>query len=122
MRSAPVIAFSPIGGRPPDFVTGSFVTACRCWHRWRRPTKISSVLQFGQRYLRASARSFQCFALGEWRAACACAQRQSLPSHRLAADRLISSQAVLSQLVVVGTDGGDQPLALLSARLFQRSS
>src|SRR5262249_27654670 len=29
--------------------------------------------------------------LDEWRAACACAQRQSLPSHRLAADRLISS-------------------------------
>jgi hypothetical protein len=27
MRSAPVIAFSPIGGRPADFVTGSFVTS-----------------------------------------------------------------------------------------------
>jgi hypothetical protein len=48
-------------------------------------------------------------ALGEWRAACACAQRQSLPSHRLAADRLISSQGILSQLVAVGTDGSDQP-------------
>ena len=48
-------------------------------------------------------------ALGEWRAACACAQRQSLPSHRLAADRLISSRGVLSQLVVVGTDGCGQP-------------
>jgi hypothetical protein len=41
--------FSPMGGRPPDFVTGSFVTACRCWHRWRRPTRISSVPQSGQR-------------------------------------------------------------------------
>jgi hypothetical protein len=38
MRSMPVIAFSPIGGRPPDFVTGSFVTACRGRHRWTRPT------------------------------------------------------------------------------------
>jgi hypothetical protein len=33
MRSAPVIAFSPIGGRPrdfvtEDFVTGDFVTVC----------------------------------------------------------------------------------------------
>ena len=49
MRSAPVIAFSPIGGRPPDFITGSFVTACRGRHRWTRPTRISSVPQSGQR-------------------------------------------------------------------------
>jgi hypothetical protein len=46
--------------------------------------------------------------LGEWRVACACAQRQSLPSHRLTVDCLISSQGVLSQLVVVGTDGHGQ--------------
>jgi hypothetical protein len=26
MRSAPVIAFSPIGGRPADFVTGAFLS------------------------------------------------------------------------------------------------
>ena len=49
MRSTPVIAFSPIGGRPPDFVTGSFVTARCGWHRWARPTRISSVPQSGQR-------------------------------------------------------------------------
>ena len=48
MRSAPVIAFSPIGGRPPDFVTGSFVTTRRGRHRWTRPTRISSVPQSGQ--------------------------------------------------------------------------
>jgi len=63
-------------------------------------------------------------ALGEWRAACACAQRQSLLSHRLAADHVISSQRISSQgissrcvssqgsssqLVVVGTDGSGQP-------------
>ena len=46
MRSAPVVAFSPIGGRPPDFVTGSFATACR----GRRTDSV---------HLRASAQSFR---------------------------------------------------------------
>jgi len=63
-------------------------------------------------------------ALGEWRAACACAQRQSLPSHRLAAGRLISS-LVVSSLVVssrrpawVGAANQDQQRAAVRTALI----
>jgi hypothetical protein len=52
-------------------------------------------------------------ALGEWRAACACAQRQSLPSDRLAADHLISSQGISSQGISsqgVSSQGGRHSL------------
>jgi len=62
--------------------------------------------------------------LDDWRAACACAQRQSLPSHRLAAGRLISS-LVVSSLVVssrrpawVGAANQDQQRAAVRTALI----
>ena len=64
MRSAPVIAFSPIGGRPPDFVTGGFVTGgfvTAAGMGGRGQPGSAACRSQDSAHLRASAQSFRCF-------------------------------------------------------------